>query len=96
MNDLDKLLAQALPSVADGGFSARVVRRVRWEQFRRHWKTAAAVALCIALIILVLPLHLIGAELGAALPRLAGSWAVSLAAGAVAASLLAARALARL
>ena len=96
MNDLDKLLSQPLPAVTDNGFCARVARRVRVEQLRRHWKTATLAAVCAVLMILVLPLHLIGAELGATLPLIAGSQAISLAAGVVAVSLLAARALARM
>ena len=95
MNDLDRLLSQPLPAVADDGFSTRVMRRLRVEQLRGHWKTAAAVAVCVVLMIAVLPLHAIGAALGAGLPQMAGSWAISLAAGIVAVSLLAARELAR-
>jgi protein-S-isoprenylcysteine O-methyltransferase Ste14 len=95
MNDLDKLLSQPLPSVVDDRFSARVMRRVRVEQLRGHWKTAAAVAVCVVLIFLALPLHAIGAVLGAGLPQIAGSWTISLAAGIVAVSLLAARELTR-
>jgi hypothetical protein len=96
MNDLDKLLSQPLPAVADDGFSARVTRRVRLEQLRGHWKTAAAAAVCVVLMIAVLPLHAIGAALGAGLPQMAGSWAVGLAAWVVAVSLLAARPLSRM
>ena len=96
MNDLDEFLSRPLAPVADGGFSLRVMRRVRLVQFRRHWKTAVLTALCVVLMLLVLPLHAIGAELGAALPRVAGLWALNLGAWLVAASLLVARQLARM
>ena len=95
MNDLDKLLSQPLAAVADDGFSARVTRRVRVERLRGHWKTAAAVAVCVVLTVLVLPLHSIGAALGAGLPQIAASWAITLAAGIVVLSLLAAQHLSR-
>lgn len=96
MNDLDKLLAQALAPVPDHGFSARVVRRVRWEQIRSEWKTVAAALLFVVLLLAAVPLRAIGSALGAAVPNAAGFWALSLGAWLVVVSLIAARQLSRL
>ena len=96
MNEFDALLSQPIAAVADNGFSARVMRRVRIEQIRSHGPTIAAFALCAALLVVLLPFHAIGGLLGAAFPQLAQSWAVNLAAWLVVVCLLAARPLSRL
>jgi len=96
MNELDDLLSHPVPAVADDGFSAHVMRRVRVAQIRAHWPTAVALLVCIVLLLVVTPLDAIGALFGAAVPHIAGLWALNLAAGLVVVSLLAVRPLSRM
>ncbi len=80
MNErIDDLLNQPLASVADDGFSARVMDQVRALQSRRLIVTIASVAACIVLALLILPLQTIGAELNAVVFTVAGNAAVSFA-----------------
>lgn len=96
MNELDKLLCEPIAAIADEGFSARVIRRVQIERLRREWKTIAALALCVVLLFALLPLHTIGALLGAGVPLLAGGWQLSLGVWLVVVSLIGAYQLSRL
>ena len=94
--NIDDLLNQPLPSVADDGFSARVMGRVRTLRFGRLFVTAASVAVCVVLALLLLPLQSIAEGLNLAFIQAAGSAAVSLAAAAVILTLLLEREFARL
>jgi len=81
MNErIDDLLNQPLASVADAGFSARVMGRVKAQRRRQLALTYAGFAVCFLLAILLLPLPSIGAEFGTLVPKIAGSWAVNIAA----------------
>ena len=86
--NIDDLLNQPLPCVADDGFSERVMGRVRAMVRRRLFVTVAGVAACVVLALLILPLQTIGAELGLVVPRIAGSAALNLAAAAIVLTLL--------
>jgi hypothetical protein len=94
--NIDDLLNQPLTSVADDGFSGRVMGGVRALRRRRLLVTWASVAACIVLALLVLPMQTIGAELGLVIPKIAGSVAVNFAAALVVLSLLLERQFARL
>lgn len=94
--NLDDLLNQPLTSVADDGFSGRVMGRVRALRRRRLFVTWASVAACIVLALLVLPLQTIGTELGLVIPKIAGSVAVNFAAAVIVLSLLLERQFARM
>jgi len=82
-DELDILLSQPLPSVADGGFAARVMYRVRTQQLWRRTLSILGVSACVLLAIVLLPLHSIGTEFGTLVPKIAGSWAVNFAAAAL-------------
>ena len=77
--NIDNFLSQ-LPSVADDGFSERVMGKVRAITRRRMAFTVAAIAACVLVALLILPLRAIGAELGLIIPQIAGSAALNLAA----------------
>ncbi len=96
MSELDELLSQPLPDVADGGFSARVALRLHVVRRQRWWTTMAAVAACLVLAMMLLPIKTIGAELGVTLPQIAGSWAVNFAMAVIVLSFLLERSLSRL
>jgi hypothetical protein len=84
MNEqLDDLLSEPLASVADDGFSARVMGGVRAMTRRRILANVAVVTVCAVLALLILPWRMIGFELGFIVPQIFGSAAVSLAVGAV-------------
>ena len=85
---IDDLLNQPLASVADNGFSGRVMGRVRARERRNLFAVAAAAAVCAVLALLFLPLHSIGTDVNLALVQIARSAAVSIAAGAVILTLL--------
>jgi hypothetical protein len=81
MNErIDDLLNQPLASVADDGFSARVMSRVQVQRRRQLALTYTGIAACVLLAILLLPLHSIGMDFGTLVPKIAGSWAVNIAA----------------
>jgi hypothetical protein len=94
--NLDELLNRPLNSVADDGFSARVMSRVRTLRRRRLFVTWAGAAACAVLALLFVPWQPVGAELGLVVPRIAGLAALNLAAAAVVLSLLLERQFARL
>ena len=94
--NIDDLLSQPLNSVADDGFSARVIGRVRAVRRQKLFVTWVSVAACIVLAFLILPWQPIGAELGLVIPRIAGSLAVNFAAAIIVLSLLLERQFARL
>ena len=96
MTELDELLARPIAPIADDGFSARVMRRVRIAQIRAHWTTIAAWLIAIALVVALTPLHAVGVLLGAGVPQIAGFWGINLGLWLIAASLLAVRPLSRL
>ena len=85
---IDDLLNQSLPSVADDGFSARVMGRVRASARRRVFVMVASVAACVVLAFLLLPMRMIGAQLNFAVIQTASSAAVSLAAAVIVLTLL--------
>ena len=94
--NLDDLLNQPLTSVADDGFSARVMGRVRAVRRQRLFVTWASAAACVVLAFLLLPWQTIGAELGLIVPQIAGLAALNFAAVVVVLSLLLERQFARL
>jgi hypothetical protein len=94
--NLDELLIEPLPSVADDGFSARVMGRVRAAVRLRLFANVASVAACVALALLILPWRTIGAELGLVVPQIAGLATLNFAAALVVLSLLLERQFARL
>lgn len=81
--NLDDFLKQPLTSVADDGFSERVMARLGEMERRRIFVAAAAIAVCVVLAFLLLPMQSIGAQLDVAIGQIASSAAVSLAAGAI-------------
>jgi hypothetical protein len=91
MRELDELLTAPLPPIADGHFSARVMRAIAWEKLRRQGATAALVFACLLPVVLALPLQQIGMTLGTLLPHLAASTAVQIAAAAVVLTVIADR-----
>ena len=82
-DELDILLSQPLPSVADDGFSARVMARVHRHRRLRFAVAAAYVAVCVVLTFLLLPVQSVGAELNFVITQVASSTAVSLAVAAL-------------
>ena len=69
-DQLDALLSQPLAPVADNGFSARVIARVKFEE-RRHDVVALAAAGAVALVLcLLVPVHNILGDLLAVLLQL--------------------------
>jgi len=93
---IDDLLNQPLASVADNGFSTRVMARVRAKERRKLLAVAAAAAVCAVLALLFLPVHAIGVEMNFALIQIARSAAASVAVAAVILTLLAEREFIRL
>ncbi len=94
--NIDELLIEPLPSVADDGFSARVMGRVRAARRQKLFVTWASAAACALLALLLLPWQPIGVELGLVIPKIAGSAALSFAVAVVVLSLLLERQFARL
>jgi protein-S-isoprenylcysteine O-methyltransferase Ste14 len=94
--NVDDLLNQPLNSVADNGFSAGVMGRVRAVRRQKLFATWASAAACVVLAFLILPWQPVGAELGLVIPKIAGSLAVNFAAAVIALSLLLERQFARL
>ena len=86
--NIDDLLNQPLPSVADDGFSGRVIARVRTLLLGRWLAAAAGVAAFALLAVLILPWRTVGAELGVVIPGVAGLAALNLAAAVVVLTLL--------
>lgn len=70
MNELDALLAQPLPHVADDGFSDRVMLRVEQKLARQAAVNGVLVAACAAIGLAFLPWHALLAEAARALPGL--------------------------
>ena len=93
---IDDLLNQPLTSIADDGFSERVLGRVGALRRRRLFVTWASVAACVVLALLILPWRTVGAELGLVVPAVCGSLAVNIAAAVIVLSLLLERQFARL
>jgi hypothetical protein len=93
---IDDLLNQPLTSIADDGFSERVMGGVRALRRQRLFATWASVAACVVLALLVLPWRTVGAELGLVVPAVFGSMAVNFAAAVIVISLLLERQFARL
>jgi hypothetical protein len=88
MNDeLDDLLSQPLPAVADGGFSARVMQRVAGREWFRSMLSTAALLLCALALLLLVPVSGIEDTLARLAPAIAASLPLSIAAGAIALSL---------
>jgi len=85
---IDDQLNRPLASVADDGFSAHVMARVRAEERRKLFAAAAAAVVFALLALLFLPLQGIGADVNAALVQIARSAAVSVAVAAVILTLL--------
>ena len=93
---IDDLLNHPLSSIADDGFSERVMGEVRAHRRRRLFVTAASVAACVVLALLILPLRTIGTELGLVVPQIASLEALNITAAVVVLSLLLERQFARL
>jgi len=93
--NIDDFLSQ-LPSVADDGFSERVMGEVRAMARRRVAVTVASIVACVVLALLVLPLRAIGTELSLIIPQIAGSAALNFAAAVIVLTFLVERQLARL
>ena len=94
--NIDDLLNQPLPCVADDGFSERVMGRVRASARRRLFVVIASVAACVVLAFLLLPMRTIGAQLNFAVVQIASLVSVSLAVAAVILTLLLEREFARM
>ena len=77
---LDELLTQPLAPVADNGFSARVIARVKSEERRRAAVVIFAAAAAAVLACLLVPLHEITGDFAAELIQLGTSPMVALAA----------------
>ena len=82
-DELDILLSQPLPPVADDGFSACVMARVHRHRRFRFAVAAAYVAVCVVLVFLLLPVQSVASELNFVITQIAGSTAVSLAVAAI-------------
>ncbi|MGC9954931.1 MAG: hypothetical protein ABSD21_11720 [Rhizomicrobium sp.] len=93
---IDDLLYQPLTSVADDGFSGRVMDRVRASARRRLFAIVAGVAACVVLAFLLLPMRNIGTQLNLAIVQIASSTAVSIAAGVIILTLVLERQFSRL
>jgi hypothetical protein len=87
-DEIDILLAQPLASVADDGFSERVMGRVRAATRLRLFAASAAIAVGLVLAFLLVPVQDIGVELYLAVFQVANSAAVGLAAAAIILTLL--------
>ncbi|HEX3673415.1 MAG TPA: hypothetical protein VHU87_04010 [Rhizomicrobium sp.] len=82
-DDVDALLSQPLPSVADAGFSARTLARIdRWA-FHNWLIDAAAVTVCAVMGFLLVPVPALGDLVARLTPQLAASAPVGLALGAI-------------
>jgi len=79
LDQIDTLLKQPLAPVADNGFSARVIARVRKEEQRRTAAVALASVLAATLLCLLVPLNAFLGDLSAALFLAANSPTVGLA-----------------
>lgn len=93
---IDDLLNQPLTSIADDGFSERVMGRVGALRRQRLFATWASVAACVVLALLILPWRTTGGELGLVVPAVFGSLAVNFAAAVIVLSLLLERQFSRL
>ncbi len=82
-NDLDTLLATPLPDVADNGFSLRVADKIEARELWNERLTWGLPALAAAIASPFVPLHQITGTLVHLGPALAGSAALSLAAGVI-------------
>jgi len=88
MNDeLDDLLSQPLPAIADDGFSARVMARIAKQEWLRSMLSTAALLLCALALLLLVPVSGIEDALARLAPAIAASLPLSIAAGAIAFSL---------
>lgn len=88
MNDeLDDLLSQPLPAVADNGFSTRVVARIAKQEWLRSMLSTATLLLCALALLLLVPVSGIEDTLARLAPAIAASLPLSIAAGAIALSL---------
>ena len=88
MNDeLDDLLSQPLPAIADDGFSARVMARIAKQEWLRSMASTAALLLCALALLLLVPISGIEDMLARLAPAIAASLPLSIAAGAIALSL---------
>jgi hypothetical protein len=82
-DDLDALLSQPLPAIADAGFSARTLARIdRWAFY--NWLIdAAAVTVCAIMGFLLVPLPALSDLVAKLTPQLAASAPVGLALAAI-------------
>jgi hypothetical protein len=78
-DDLDRLLSQPLPSVADSGFSAAVALRARHEMERHKLLDQLVLLLTGAVILAALPLTHLTAAIETVTLRLGNSYPVALA-----------------
>jgi uncharacterized membrane protein (DUF485 family) len=80
-DDLDTLLATPLADMADAGFSARVMARVRQVQKQRDWLVMLGPALALLALVPFLPLDEFTHAILGVTPVIANSAAISLALG---------------
>lgn len=80
---IDELLSHPLPTVADNGFSARVMRRVRWDEQRRTVLVGAGAAAAATVACLFIPLQTVSVEINSIVLNLGTSTAVGIAAAAL-------------
>jgi hypothetical protein len=92
---IDDLLSQPLADVPDNGFSARVVARIRAEEWWHLFGMLALGLMSIVAVALVLPLPVMSLELGRVVFDIGKQVGVSLALGVIVLSFLLERAFAR-
>ncbi len=78
--NIDEMLSQPLPTVADNGFSARVTKKIRAAEYRRLALGALLATLATAVFCLLVPIDFVMVELNVALVQVGTSGAVGLAA----------------
>ena len=94
-NQLDQLLNAPLAAVADSGFSARVIARARKVRRKENVPFFAAALVCVAAMLIFVPLLRVTTVIAHFLTGMAASPAISLAIGALVLTFTAERALAQ-
>lgn len=76
--NIDELLSQPLPTVADNGFSARVTARIRAAERSKIALVTAGTAVAATLLCLVVPIETISVQLNSIVLELGTSTALGL------------------